>query len=140
MWLRDVRKPEMHLIRLGVRTHLYWPGLESKFKYSALYGSNASEECLAQRTHIFCIACRALRNDNQFFFCFMYLCTGQIEASTSPPGNPPGQPPGNPRAFEFLEKFSPGRKAVQMPPHLGKLPDYCFNFSVVSIVLLRLCM
>ena len=24
---------------------------------------------------------------------------------------------------------SPERKAVQMPPPSGKLPDYCFNFS-----------
>ena len=55
---------------------------------------------------------------------------------------PPGQPPG---AFEFLENFwkippSPGRKAVQMPPPPGKSPDYCFNFSVASITLLKLCM
>ena len=54
-------------------------------------------------------------------------------------------PRATPRAFEFLENFwkippSLGRKAVQMPPPLGILPDYCFNFSVVSIMLLVLCM
>ena len=51
----------------------------------------------------------------------------------------------SPRLFEFLENFwkispSPGRKAVQMPPVQGELPDYCFNFSVASIMLLKLCM
>ena len=51
----------------------------------------------------------------------------------------------SPEAFEFFWKIfaqmppSLGRKAVQMP-QLGKLPDYCFNFSVASIMLLRLCM
>ena len=35
---------------------------------------------------------------------------------------------------------SPGRKAVQMPPPSGKLPDYCFNFSEASMMLLKLCM
>ena len=25
-------------------------------------------------------------------------------------------------------------------PNLGKLPDYCFNFSVASVLLLKLCM
>ena len=54
-------------------------------------------------------------------------------------------PRANPRAFEFLENFvqippSPGRKAVQMPQSPGKLPDYCFNFSVASIMLLKLYM
>ena len=49
-----------------------------------------------------------------------------------------------PRHLNFLKIFvqmppSLGRKAVQMPP-LGKLPDYCFNFSVASIMLLNLCM
>ena len=50
-----------------------------------------------------------------------------------------------PRTFEFLENFwkippSSGRKAVQMPPPPGKLPDYSFNFSVASIMFLKLCM
>ena len=54
----------------------------------------------------------------------------------------PGQPS---RKFEVLENFcpnlpSPDRKAVQMPPPAGKLPDYSFNFSVASIVPLKLCM
>ena len=53
--------------------------------------------------------------------------------------------PGNPRAFEFLENYcsnspSPGQKTVQMPPPSGKLPDYCFNFSEASNMLLKLCM
>ena len=52
--------------------------------------------------------------------------------------HPPGQPPGH---FNFWKIFvqilpSPGRKAVQMPPPPGKLPAYCFNFSVPSIMLL----
>ena len=68
------------------------------------------------------------------------LCTSQIKASTSTPGNPPP-----PRAFEFLENFFShppwlGRKAVQMPPPPGRLPDYCFDFSVASRMLPRLCM
>ena len=50
-----------------------------------------------------------------------------------------------PWAFEVLENFclnppSPGRKAVQMHPSPRKFPDYFFNFSLASIVLLRLCM
>ena len=62
----------------------------------------------------------------------------------------PGQPL---RAFEFLKNIcsnprpSPGLKAVQMTHHrsisgkgAGKLSDYCFNFSVPSIMLLKLCM
>ena len=62
----------------------------------------------------------------------------QIEASTSAPGQPPGH-------LNFWRIFvqippSPGRKAVQMPPPPGELPDYCFNFSVASIMLLKLCM
>ena len=69
------------------------------------------------------------------------LCTSQIEASTSSPGDR--------QAFEFLENVcsntpSLGRKAVQMPHQMplpqGKLPDYCFYFSVISIMLLKLCM
>ena len=43
-------------------------------------------------------------------------------------------PPGNPRAFEFLKKF------VQIPPSPRRKADYCFNFSVASIMLLKLCM
>ena len=44
-----------------------------------------------------------------------------------------------PWPFEFWTFFvqmppSLGRKAVQMPPPPGKLPDYCFNFSVASII------
>ena len=67
----------------------------------------------------------------RLFQLFNTLCTSQIEASTSPP-------PGH---LNFWKSFvqippSPDRKAVQMPPPLGKLPDYCFNFSVASIMLL----
>ena len=55
-----------------------------------------------------------------------------------PLGNPPGY-------LNFWKIFvpiplSPGQKAVHMPPPLGKLPDYCFNFSVASVTLQRLCM
>ena len=55
---------------------------------------------------------------------------------------PLGQSPGH---LNFVKIFvqippSPGQKAVQMPPPPEKLPDYCFNFSVASIILLQLCM
>ena len=55
--------------------------------------------------------------------------------STDVPVNRSFNIPRCPWAFEFLENFgsnspSPGRKAVQMPPPPGKLPDYCFNFLV----------
>ena len=45
---------------------------------------------------------------------------------------PLGQPPGhlNFRKTFVQIPFSPGRKVVQMPLPPGKLPDYCFNFSV----------
>ena len=53
----------------------------------------------------------------------------------------PGQPPGHLNFWKILFKFppSPGWKAVQMPPPPGKLPDYYSNFSVASIMLLKLC-
>ena len=48
---------------------------------------------------------------------------------------PHGQPPGHLNFWKIFVQIipSPGRKAVQMPPSLGKLPDYCFGFSVASI-------
>ena len=54
-------------------------------------------------------------------------------------------PPGNYRLLNFWKIFvhipsSPYRKAVQMPPPPGKLPDCFFNISVASIMLLRLRM
>ena len=50
-----------------------------------------------------------------------------------------------PRAFEFLENVcsnSPlsGPKSCSNAPPPGKLQDYCFNFSVAFIMLLKLCM
>ena len=62
-------------------------------------------------------------------------------------------PPGNLNVWIILVQIPPtlGQKAVQMPCHrfisgyrmllpLGKLRDYCFNFSVASIMLLKLRM
>ena len=42
---------------------------------------------------------------------------------------PPRQPPGHLNFWKFFWKIppSPGRQAVQMPPPLGKLPDYCLK-------------
>ena len=65
-------------------------------------------------------------------------CSSQIEALTFPPGQPPGH-------LNFWNIFVqipplPNRKGVQMPLTPGELPDYCFNFSVASIMLLKLCM
>ena len=54
-------------------------------------------------------------------------------------------PPGNPLGIWIFGKVSfkfppsPGWKAVQMSPPPGKLPDYYSNFSVASIMLLKLC-
>ena len=58
----------------------------------------------------------------------------------------PGQPPGHLNLWKIFVQIpaSPCRKAVQiahhtfitgdqMPSPPGKLPDYCFNFSVASI-------
>ena len=55
---------------------------------------------------------------------------------------PPGQPPGHLNFWKIFVQIppSPGQKAVQMPPPQGELPDYCFNFSVAFIMLLKLCM
>ena len=39
-----------------------------------------------------------------------------------------------------LSLFKFHRKSVQIPSPPGELPDYCFNFLVASIMLLRLCM
>ena len=43
----------------------------------------------------------------------------------------PGKPPGHLNFWKIFVQIppSPGRKAVQMPPPSGKLPNYCFNFS-----------
>ena len=67
------------------------------------------------------------------------------------------QHPPSPQAFGFVENFfskppppSLGQKDVQishhnsisgdhMPLPSGKLSDYCFNFSVTSIMVLKLC-
>ena len=51
-------------------------------------------------------------------------------------------PPGHLNFWKISVQITPslGRKAVQMPPPPGKLPDYCFNFSVAFIMLLMLCM
>ena len=45
--------------------------------------------------------------------------------------HPPRQPPGHLNFWNIFVQIppSPGRKAVQMPPPPGKLPDYCFNCS-----------
>ena len=44
---------------------------------------------------------------------------------------PARQPPGHLKFWKIFVQIPPslGRKAVQMPPPSGKLPDYCFNFS-----------
>ena len=53
-------------------------------------------------------------------------------------------PRANPQAFEFLENFcsNPPHWAAKLfkCPIPGKLPDYCFNIFVASIMLLKLCM
>ena len=54
-------------------------------------------------------------------------------------------PLATPRAFEFLENFCSnplltGPKSCSNAPLPGKLPDYCFNFSVAFMMLLKLCM
>ena len=57
--------------------------------------------------------------------------------------HPPRATPGHLNFWKVIVQIPPslGQKAVQMPPPPGKLPDYCFNFSVASIMLLiRLCM
>ena len=54
-----------------------------------------------------------------------------------PPGQPP--PPGHLKFWKIFVQIPPslGRKAVQIPPPRGKLPDYCFNFSAASIHLIH---
>ena len=84
--------------------------------------------------------CGTRRKYAVFFSYFSFdLCTSQFEASTSPP---PGQSPGHLNFWKIFVQIppSPGRKAVQMPPPLGKFPDYCFNFSVASVMFPKLCM
>ena len=75
-------------------------------------------------------------------FAFSLLCTSQIEASTSPPGQPPG-------ICIFCKIFvqippSRGQKAVQMPHHRSipgdQMPQPPGNFSVAFIMLRKLCM
>ena len=70
------------------------------------------------------------------------LCTSQIEASTSPPGQPHGH-------LNFWKSFvqippSRGRKAIQMPHHMAipgdQMPPPPGNFSVAFIMLRKLCM
>ena len=54
----------------------------------------------------------------------------------------PGQPPGHLNFWNIFVQIPPlaGPKSCSNAPPLGKLPDYCFNFSVASTMLLRLCM
>ena len=56
--------------------------------------------------------------------------------------HPPRATPGHLTFWKIFVQIppSPSRKAVQTPPPPEKLPDYCFNFSVASIMLLKLCM
>ena len=81
-------------------------------------------------------------------FAFALQCTSQIEASTSFPGNS--------RAFEILENFcsnSPPRaekllkcsiigplKVIKYPHPRENYQITVFNFTEVSIMLLKLCM
>ena len=68
------------------------------------------------------------------------LCTSQIEASTSPPG----QPPGHLNFWKICVQIPPsrGRKAVQMPHHRSipgdQMPPPPGNFSVAFIMLRKL--
>ena len=85
--------------------------------------------------------------DGQSYWKNIHICADMLHAITYVPVNEASTslPRATPRAFEFLENFcsnSPltGPKAVQMPPPPGKSPDYCFNFSVASIMPLKLCM
>ena len=56
--------------------------------------------------------------------------------------HPPRATPGHLNFWKIFVQIppSPSGKAVQMPPPPGELPDYCFNFSVASIMFLKLCM
>ena len=132
-----------HLLSTSVWKSYNNPFQSPSLNYSVFCSENKDEVLINQQTQLGI-------NRKTFFFesfdmhSFSLLLTAYLPVK-SKLQHPP--PPGNPRAFEFLEKFcsnppSPGRKAVQMPPPPGKLPvwDYCFNFSVASIVLLKLCM
>ena len=69
------------------------------------------------------------------------LCTSQIEASTSPPG----QPPGHLNFWKIFVQIPPsrGRKTVQMPHHRSipgdQMPPPPGNFSVAFTMLRKLC-
>ena len=71
-----------------------------------------------------------------------HLCTSQIEASTSPPG----QSPGHLNFWKIFVQILPsrGRKAVQMPHHRSipgdQMPPPPGNFSVSFIMLRKLRM
>ena len=83
---------------------------------------------------------RSLTEKNLSFIVTFFLSVPVMYLSNRSFNIPPR---ATPRAFEFLENYwkippSPGRKAVQMPPLPGKLPDYCFNFSEASIMLLNM--
>ena len=69
-------------------------------------------------------------------------CYDYIQKPVTKLQHPPEAPP---RAFEFLENICsnaplPRPKSCSNAPTPEKLPDYCFNFSVASIMLLRLCL
>ena len=70
------------------------------------------------------------------------LCTSQIEASTSAPG----QSPGHLNFWKIFVQIPPsrGRKAVQMPHYRSipgdQMPPPLGNFSVAFIMLRKLCM
>ena len=64
----------------------------------------------------------------------LQLCTSQIEASTSPPGNPPG--------IWIFGKFLFKKEAVKMPHRRSipgdQMPPPPGNFSVAFIMLRKL--
>ena len=66
----------------------------------------------------------------------------QSKQSFNIPPPPWGNPLGHLNYCKIFVQIPPstGQKAVQMPPPLGKLPDYCFNFSVAYASDLKLCM
>lgn len=79
-----------------------------------------------------------LFNEHDWFCCMPHLPDGhnvpvKLKLQLSPPPPSPGQKP-------VQMPYHRPSSGDQMPPPPGKLPDYCFKFSVASIMPLKLCM
>ena len=123
----------------GAETGLYPQGINGSIDFTAsIFKGQLKHSAQAEMPSLKtkAVAIKHYNSDNDSYDLFlMYQSNRSFNI-------PPGQTTGHLNFWKIFVQIppSPGRKAVQMPTPQGKLPDYCFNFSVASIMLLKLCM